>query len=63
MENSKKMTLSVDELAEALGISRTYAYYLMCAEGFPSIKLGKRRLVTKEALSKWLEEQQQKKGA
>lgn len=63
MANIERITLSAPQLAAYLGVSRTTAYYLMNAEGFPSFSIGKRHLVTKEALSKWLEEQQQKKGA
>lgn len=59
----ERITLSAPQLAAYLGVSRTTAYYLMSAEGFPSFHIGKRALVTKEALGKWIEEQQGKKLA
>ena len=48
--------LNADQLAQALGISRAGAYQLMHAKGFPTIRIGKRMVVPKEKLSKWLEE-------
>lgn len=46
------ITMSGPQLAAHLGVSRTTAYLLMKTEGFPSFHIGKRALVTKEALSK-----------
>ena len=57
----ERITMSASQLAAHLGVSRTTAYLLMKTEGFPSFYIGKRALVTKEALSKWIEEQQGKK--
>lgn len=50
--------LSADDIADILGISRAYAYNLFYAKGFPTLKLGKRRLVRKEKFFAWLEEQE-----
>ncbi len=50
--------LSADDIADILGISRAYAYNLFHAEGFPTITLGKRRLVRKEKFFAWLEERE-----
>lgn len=52
-----KMTLSVDELKLELGVSRTVAYNLVQQPGFPSFSIGKRILISREGLSKWIERQ------
>lgn len=53
--------LNADQLAQALGISRAGAYQLMHTKGFPTIRIGKRMVVPKEKLIRWLEEQLQSK--
>lgn len=50
------LVLNADQLAAALQISRAGAYNLMHAEGFPTIRIGKRMVVSKEAFLKWLAE-------
>lgn len=50
----EKLALSVIELAEALGISRTNAYELMKRPDFPSARLGKRIVIPVAALNEWL---------
>ena len=52
---SNKLALSVAEMAEALGVSRTTAYELVNREGFPSAHLGQRIVVPVDALKRWLE--------
>ena len=52
-----KLTLSVDELAERMGISRPRAYELVHVEGFPSIRFGRRIIIPIEQLHQWLKEQ------
>lgn len=49
--------LSANQVAQALGISRAGAYQLMHAKGFPTIRLGKRMVVSKEQMRKWLDAQ------
>ena len=51
------VTLCADEVAKVLGISRANAYNLMRSKGFPVVKIGKRRMVTKHDLLKWMSEQ------
>ena len=46
----KCITLSARELAELLGISRSAAYALFHREDFPTLKIGRRLLVTHDAL-------------
>ena len=57
MENKKeKLTMTVEEAGEALGISRATAYLLANTGRIPVIRLGERRLVVpKAALLKMLE--------
>lgn len=52
-----KMTVSVEEMASMLGISRSVAYQLIKEKGFPSIRVGERRVIIPiKSLEKWLEE-------
>ncbi len=55
LNHFEKLALSVDEMAQLLGISRPIAYKLIKQEGFPAIKVGDRRiLIPVEALRAWL---------
>jgi excisionase family DNA binding protein len=49
-----RMTLTVEEAARALGISRGSAYEAVKAGDIPSITIGKRKLVPRAALEKKL---------
>lgn len=42
------------DLANYLKIGRDRAYSLMKSSGFPSIMIGKRRIVTKQDVNEWL---------
>ena len=52
---SDKRALSVAEMAETLGISRTTADELVNREDFPSMRIGQRIIVPVDALDRWLE--------
>lgn len=53
-----KKALSVAEAAEALGITRQCLYSnLLHRKDFPSFKVGRRTLVSAEALDRWIAEQ------
>ena len=54
------ITLSANQVAQVLGISRANAYTLMHAEGFPTIRIGKRMVVPKDKLIAWMDEQSTK---
>lgn len=55
--SSEKLTLSVEELAKELGISKPIAYELTKRDGFPSIRVSERRIIIPvEPLRKWLNE-------
>ena len=47
--------LNADTVAKLLGISISSAYELMNEEGFPSVRIGKRLIVSKENLQAWVE--------
>jgi excisionase family DNA binding protein len=55
--------LNADQVAQVLGISRAGAYQLMHSKDFPTLRIGKRMVVPKEMLSKWLEEKLKSKEA
>ena len=48
--------LSVPEVATVLGISRAGAYELVHTEGFPSLTIGARIIVSKEKLIAWIDQ-------
>jgi excisionase family DNA binding protein len=51
------MTVSVEEMASMLGISRSVAYQLTREQGFPAIRVSERRLIIPiKSLERWLEE-------
>lgn len=49
------LVLSAKEISAALCISRSGAYALMALKDFPTVKVGNRKIVPKEAFIKWLE--------
>ena len=52
---NEKLTLSVDELAQELGISKPLAYNLIKRNDFPSLRISERRIVIPvDALRSWL---------
>lgn len=48
--------LNADQLAAALGISRAGAYQLLNTGTFPTLKIGKRKLVPKDKLITWIDQ-------
>lgn len=50
----QRLTLTVEEAASALGISRSFAYEAVSRGDIPCIRIGKRILVPKVALDKML---------
>lgn len=49
--------LNAKQLASTLGISRAGAYNLMDEKGFPTLRIGSRKLVPKAQLVTWIENQ------
>ena len=50
----EKLVLNVQEVAELLGLSRSYTYELMRNGTIPTIQLGRKRLVSKQKLNEWI---------
>ncbi|MBI4006564.1 MAG: helix-turn-helix domain-containing protein [Gammaproteobacteria bacterium] len=50
MKSSEQLTVSVNALAKALGISRGLAYEAVKSGEIPAIRIGKRWLIPKAAL-------------
>ena len=57
---TQKKTLTVPEAAKVVGISPSKMYQLVKVEGFPTIMIGTRILVSARGLEEWLEEQARK---
>ena len=55
-----KLTMSVPEAAKVLGVSPPTMYQLVKSEGFPTIVIGNRLLVSVKGLERWVDEQAQK---
>ena len=51
MKDSEKLVYSVTEAAQALGVSRRTMYEVIHQEGFPTLKVGGRRLISRELLA------------
>ena len=52
---SERLTVSVPEAAEMLGVSRAHAYALVRSDQIPSLKLGRRVVVPRAALEHFVE--------
>lgn len=57
MKDSEKLVYSVTEAAQALGVSRRTMYEVIHQEGFPTLKVGGRRLISRELLAEWVRAQ------
>lgn len=51
-----KLVYSVAEAAQVLGISEAKMYQLVKTNGFPTICIGRRSLVSIKGLERWIEE-------
>lgn len=52
-----ELVYNVTEAAAALGVSRRTMYDLMHREDFPTLKIGGRRLISRELLAEWVKAQ------
>lgn len=50
----EKIVLSVDEMAQVLGVCRTTAYKLVHTPGFPSARIGGSIVIPVAGLNAWL---------
>ncbi len=54
MDGEKNLVLTVDELMTELRVSRPVAYNLANRADFPAIRVGRRILVPRDGLERWL---------
>lgn len=52
---NEKLTFTVHEAADIIGVSSTKLYQLVRANKVPNIKLGKRYVIPKEKFIHWLD--------
>lgn len=57
LEVRNKLTLSVDEAAQMLGLSRPRVMELAHSDGFPAFTVGKRILINAKGLAEWVDKQ------
>lgn len=50
-------SLNAQQVADVLGVAKNTAYTLMHSEGFPTIRIGRRMVVPKEQLLRWMTDQ------
>ena len=53
----EKLTVSITEASQILGVSRPTVYRLMRREDFPALHIGRRVLISRSGLERWVEEQ------
>lgn len=56
-ERVERLTMSVEETAQALGVSRKVVYNLIHQEGFPVLWIGRCARVNREGLRRWVDAQ------
>lgn len=57
-----KLTLTIKDLQELMNISYVTAYYLTQQKDFPSFRIGRKILINREGLDRWMKEQEEKKN-
>lgn len=57
----EKITISVTEAAELLGVSRPTVYKLMHQDDFPMLRIGTRTLIHRAKLEEWAAKQIEKR--
>lgn len=62
MQNNTKLTVSITDTAEILGVSVPTVYKLIKRDDFPSFKVGRRTLISYVGLSEWIERQTAERG-
>ncbi len=55
--NDYPIMLKVNHVAEVLGISSRKAYDIMDQKGFPLVKIGRKKVVPRDAFFNWLEKE------
>lgn len=62
-QTREKLTLSVAEAAQLLGLSLPKVYELTHRAGFPAFRIGNRTLVSRRLLEKWVDREAGGDGA
>jgi excisionase family DNA binding protein len=57
LEKNERLCITVPEAAKLLGISRNFAYDLVRRHKLPVIELGKRKLISKAQLQKFVDQE------
>ncbi len=57
------VTITVGDVAEVLGISRTGAYEMVKSEGFPCLQVGRRLLIPRDQFINWIERESMNNGS
>ena len=57
MDSERTLCYRVEDLCALLQISRPTAYELVRREDFPKVRVGRRVLIPRAGLEKWLDEQ------
>ena len=52
-----KLAYSITEAAQVRGVSRPTLYSMLDQPGFPSFRVGNRRLISVEGLKNWIRDQ------
>lgn len=55
-----KGTMEVKEMQTYVGVGRRKAYELANSKGFPSFRIGRKILISREGLERWMKEQEVK---
>lgn len=53
----ERLTLTIDETADLLGVSRTLVYRLIRDQGLPVVQFGGKKLVPRRRLEQWVDTQ------
>ena len=61
VNNMEKITYSIQEVAELLGISKSYTYELVRNGTIPAIELGRKKIIPKERFLAWVNDAAQSK--
>lgn len=59
----EKGTVSVKWLQDYFHMGRRQAYELANSKGFPAFRIGRKILINREGLERWMKEQEDKKDA
>jgi len=54
------LLLTISQLAQRLGLSRTHVYKLITTDGLPTVRFGRAVRISLASLQKWLEEREQR---